>query len=181
MRNWIPSYANAESFLNNMKISDQDHEYWYGDRKTADAMSKEQLDRNFHFKLAYLNFQGGNFASIGINFKPKTIVKQTNPVWPNFIHWVTKSKLDLNMRDCKLNHKDMELFSFAIGENPVGDCKIRSLNLSKNMLDKEGCKLLNAALAHNKSIVHLDLSKCKMGVSGIKNLCATLKTNTTLQ
>lgn len=85
------------------------------------------------------------------------------------------------MRDCKLNHKDMELFSFAIGENPVGDCKIRSLNLSKNMLDKEGCKLLNAALAHNKSIVHLDLSKCKMGVSGIKNLCATLKTNTTLQ
>jgi len=56
MRNWIPSYANAESFLNNMKISDQDHEYWYGDRKTADAMPKEQLDRNFHFKLAYLNF-----------------------------------------------------------------------------------------------------------------------------
>ena len=97
------------------------------------------------------------------------------------LHWVTKSKLDLNLRDCKITQKDMELFAYAIGENPVGQCKIRALNLSKNLLDKEGCKLFNAALAHNKSIVHLDLSKCKMGVSGIKNLCASLKTNTTLQ
>jgi len=75
----------------------------------------------------------------------------------------------------------MELFAFAIGQNPVGACKIQNLNLSKNLLDKEGCKLFNAALAHNKSIVHLDLSKCKMGVSGIKNLCEALKTNSTLQ
>ena len=75
MRNWIPSYASAESFFNYMKISDQDHEYWYGDRKTADAMQKEQLDKNLQFKLEFLDFQSGNFANIGINFKPKNIIK----------------------------------------------------------------------------------------------------------
>jgi len=164
-----------------MNISDQDHEYWYGDRKTADAMQKEQLDKKMHFNLQFLDFQGSNFNNIGVNFRPKNIVKQTNPTWPNFLHWVTKSKLDLNLRECKINAKDMEIFAHAIGQNPVGDCQIRVLNLSKNMLDKEGCKLFNAALAFNKSIIHLDLSKCKMGVSGIKNLCVSLKTNATLQ
>ena len=75
----------------------------------------------------------------------------------------------------------MELFAFAIGQNPVGACKIQSLNLSKNLLEKEGCKLLTSALAHNKSIVHLDLSKCNMGVSGVKTLSEALKTNSTLK
>jgi Ran GTPase-activating protein (RanGAP) involved in mRNA processing and transport len=75
----------------------------------------------------------------------------------------------------------MELFAFAIGQNPVGACKIKSLNLSKNLLEKEGWKLLTSALAHNKSIVHLDLSKCNMGVSGVKTLSEALKTNSNLK
>lgn len=181
IRNWIASYTTAELFFLHMSISEQDHEHWYGDRKTADAMQKEQLDKKLTFGLKFLDMQGGNFGNFGINFRPKNIVKQTNPTWPNFLHWVTKTKIDLNLRDCKINSKDMELFAHAIGQNPVGDCQIRVLNLSKNLLDKEGCKLFNAAIAFNKSIVHLDLSKCKMGVSGIKNLCASLKTNSTLQ
>lgn len=181
IRSWIGNAGIGEGFFNQMKISDQDHEYWYGDRKTADAMQKEALDKNMHFKLKFLDTKGSAFTNIGHSFKPKTIVKQTNPVWPNFIHWVTKSKMDLNLRECKLVKNDMELFAHAIGQNPVGECKIRTLNLCKNTLGKEGCGLLNAAIAHNKSIVHLDLSKCKMGVSGIKILCASLKTNTKLQ
>lgn len=78
-------------------------------------MQKEQLDKKMHFGLHFLDMQGSNFANLGINFKPKNIVKQTNPTWPNFLHWVTKSELDLNLRDCKINAKDMELFAHAIG------------------------------------------------------------------
>jgi hypothetical protein len=100
MRNWIASYANADSFVHQMNISDQDHEYWYGDRKVAEAMQKEQLDRKMHFKLKFIDFQKSNFANWGLNFKPKVIVKQTTPLWPNFLNWVTQSGLDLNLRDC---------------------------------------------------------------------------------
>lgn len=67
------------------------------------------------FKLKFIDFQKSNFANWGLNFKPKVIVKQTTPQWPNFLNWVTQSGLDLNLRDCQLNAKDMELFAFAIG------------------------------------------------------------------
>lgn len=78
-----------EGFLNGMFISDQDHEYWYGDRKTADAMQKEQLDKKMHYALKYISMRTSELANLGHNFKPKNIIKQTNPVWPNFLHWVT--------------------------------------------------------------------------------------------
>lgn len=38
MRNWINSYTSMNLFVQNMKISEQDHELWYGDRKAAEAM-----------------------------------------------------------------------------------------------------------------------------------------------
>jgi len=52
---------------------------------------------------------------MGINFKPKNIIKQTTPAWPNFLKWVTQNVLNLNMRECLLTAKDMELFAYAIG------------------------------------------------------------------
>jgi len=64
------------------------------------------------------------------------------------------------MDQSKFNHKDMELIAYAIGENPIGPCKIQNLNLSQSMIRKEGAKLLAPALAINKSIFHLDLSSC---------------------
>lgn len=41
--------------------------------------------------------------------------------------------------------------------------------------------MFTAAIGHNKSLLHIDLSKCKIGVSGVMTLCESLKTNTTLQ
>lgn len=134
-------------------------------------MQKEQLDKKMHFKLKYFDMRGSHLVNLGNTFKPKNIEKQTNPSWPKFLSFVAQNKFSLNLNNCKLTKSSMELFAYAIGQNPVGECKITHLNLSQNMLDKEGCKLLNDALAHNKSIRFLDLSKCKMGVSGIKSLC----------
>ena len=89
--------------------------------------------------------------------------------------------MNLNLSNSKLNAKDMELFAWAVGQNPIGACQLQVLNLSKNLLDKDGCKTLSAALAWNKSLIHIDLSKCKMGVSGAKVLAGALKENNTLQ
>ena len=41
-----------------MGISDQDHEFWYGDKKEAGAMEKDQLVRKFYFALEYLGVEG---------------------------------------------------------------------------------------------------------------------------
>jgi hypothetical protein len=34
----------------------------------------------------------------------------------------------------------MDSFAFAIGANPIGACKMQSLDLSKNPIKKEGAK-----------------------------------------
>ena len=71
-----------------LKISDQDHEYWFGDKKVAGDMQKHQLDKKMYFKLKFLDFKNSNMTNIGVNFKPKVIQKQTEPVWPTFFTWV---------------------------------------------------------------------------------------------
>ena len=41
-----------------------------------------------YFKLKFLDFKNSNMTNIGVNFKPKVIQKQTEPVWPTFFTWV---------------------------------------------------------------------------------------------
>lgn len=50
--------------------------------------------------------------------------------------------------------------------NPVAPTRLRVLNLSRNVIHKEGAKMLAPALEGNKSLHVLDLSQCKIGVSG---------------
>lgn len=89
--------------------------------------------------------------------------------------------MNLQFDKSKLSYKDFELFAYAIGENPVGPCKIKTLNLSKNQIMKEGAKLLAPSLAVNKSIIHLDLSSTKLGVSGVFRISEALHSNETLK
>jgi len=48
-------YTTANSFYEAFKISDHDHEIWYGDKKVAKDMQKEQLEKKFVYGLEYLN------------------------------------------------------------------------------------------------------------------------------
>jgi Ran GTPase-activating protein (RanGAP) involved in mRNA processing and transport len=89
--------------------------------------------------------------------------------------------LIIDIGQAKYTYKDMELMAYAIGENPLGTCGFKNLNLSKSPLTKEGAKLLAPALAFNKSIQHLDLSSTKIGVSGIVRIALALQKNTTLK
>lgn len=46
-----------------MQISEYDHEMWYGDKKIAKEMTKEQLDKVFHSNLKYLNIEDSNISN----------------------------------------------------------------------------------------------------------------------
>jgi len=112
-------------------------------------------------------------------FKYKVSAKQNKPTWPIFLHFA-KTKTALNMSDSRWTGQ-MDLLVHAIGNNPTGECKFTSLDLSRNQFKKEGAKQLGAAITLNKSLITMDLSSCKMGVSGMYAICDALKTNTTLK
>lgn len=76
---------------------------------------------------------------------------------------------------------NMDTFVFALGENPIGACKMQSLDLSKNPIKKEGAKQLSIGLAANHSLISLDLSGCGIGVSGMYAIANALKENNNLE
>lgn len=78
--------------------------------------------------------------------------------------------LIIDFENCKFTAKDLELIQFSIGENPTGTCKIQNLNFAKSSFGKIGAKYLETGLAINNSILHLDLSSTKMGVSGVVHI-----------
>jgi hypothetical protein len=75
----------------------------------------------------------------------------------------------------------MELIAYAIGQNPISDSKIQHINLSKNVILKEGAKLLAPSLEYNKNLISLDLSHTKIGVSGMVQISLALLKNDTLR
>jgi hypothetical protein len=50
------------------------------------------------------------------------------------------------------------MISHGLHQNPYGQSHLRVLNLSRNMIMKEGAKILAAALEGNKTLEVLDLS-----------------------
>lgn len=165
---WFATYQSFDQFIYSMNISDQEHELWYGDKKEAAAMEKEQLIKKFHFSLEFVNLSHiVHSANLTSNFKPKELKKFSKPIWPAFLHMAQHSPFGINMKKFFGNYKDMELVAYAIGQNPISDSKIQQINLSKNVISKEGAKLLAPSLEYNKNLISLDLSHTKIGVSGM--------------
>jgi Ran GTPase-activating protein (RanGAP) involved in mRNA processing and transport len=132
--------------------------------------------------LEYLGLEGKNQPlKLNHSFKPKEIRKQNRQVWPMFLHLAKHTEIELNMRKCFSSPKDMELVAYAIGLNPLSESKIRSIDLSKNTITKEGAKLLAPSLENNKFLLTLDLSHTKIGVSGMMHLAESLLKNNTLK
>ena len=50
-------------------MSTKDHEVWYGDRRVADEMEKEDLVKNMHFKLKMLNIGTSGIGGFDVNYK----------------------------------------------------------------------------------------------------------------
>jgi hypothetical protein len=51
----IGSYHLLNLFFQSFRVSDEMHENWYGDKKIAKEMKKEQLEVKTQFGLQYLN------------------------------------------------------------------------------------------------------------------------------
>jgi len=99
----------------------------------------------------------------------------SKPEWPKLVHFAALCKNVITLfGNTKMHAKDMELFAYMIGENPIGKCGFKSLDLTKSPIGKEGAKFLAPALAINKSLVHMDLSGCKLGVSGMYKISDAL-------
>lgn len=75
----------------------------------------------------------------------------------------------------------METIAYMLADNHYGDSKLTHLSLAQNTSIKgDGAKHLATALKANQSLISLNLSCCKLGVSGMVSLCQSLATNGTI-
>ena len=173
-----------EQFFDALRISDYDHEMWYGEEKVAKDMKLQQLDKKFFCGLKSLNISNSNSSGSGNFpvFKYKDYEVKTNPEWPAFFSFIKEVKLEaLGLTNCKLNHKCIELYASAIGSKPT-ECKhLLVLNLAHNPITKEGARILAPALEENKSIQTLDLSHTQLGVYGVTLIAKSLQKNNTVK
>ena len=83
---------------------------WYGDKKVAKDMTKEQLERKFTFGLTHLNLGSSVLTHNG--FKFKELSKALHPKWPGLLNAFSSNTLDtVNLSVCNLVAKDVELLS----------------------------------------------------------------------
>lgn len=72
VENWFTTASKFVQFLELLKISEQDHEFWYGDKNVAGKMTKEDVhDKKIHFALDYFNIGGVKTNLSGMAFRPK--------------------------------------------------------------------------------------------------------------
>jgi len=72
VENWFTTASKFVQFLEMLKISEQDHEFWYGDKNVASKMTKEDVhDKKIHFALDYFNIGGVKTNLSGMAFRPK--------------------------------------------------------------------------------------------------------------
>lgn len=67
-------------------------------------------------------------------FKLKEYQKLSKPVWPKAIEFFAKAELNSIQLPKTLIGNDIELWTTIIGENPMGACKVKVLNLSNNKI-----------------------------------------------
>lgn len=164
----------------NMCVSEHDHEVWYGDPTKAQKMSGSD-----HEKHLYNNLKALYFDKCGINshFNINDFVKYNNKD-PEILQLFSRCpKIEsLTLSSCSLNKNDADLLSLALDPTREGFAsRIKVLNLSKNLINKEGAKIIASILEKNNIIEIVDLSKNQIGVSGAQALAQKLEKNTSVK
>lgn len=170
--------SSLDRFISHMYISEQCHEYWYGDNETANKMSGEDLEKKLYCNLIHFNI---NSSALPFYGNLDQIKKKLNPKWPELVKLFSTKITHLDMAKCGMrNKKDMYLLSTCI-DNPIYKTSCSFLNLSGNKINKEGAKLFCEVLRKQFTLRHLDLSGNKLGVSGCQAVAKALLNNTTLR
>lgn len=59
MMDWLTNTSRQNQFLESLRITEQEHEMWYGDQTVAKKMTKDDAYKKvMHFNLKYLNIGG---------------------------------------------------------------------------------------------------------------------------
>lgn len=90
IKNWFNGHAYFTAFFESMKVSEQMHEMWYGDSKTAQKMEKDDLISKFFCNLNFLDMEGSS-SMANMTFRHKTYAKQSTPVWPSFFKFTSQT------------------------------------------------------------------------------------------
>jgi Ran GTPase-activating protein (RanGAP) involved in mRNA processing and transport len=177
--NSMGAVGTLNNFVRGFKVSDYDHEMWYGDKKTAKEMVKEQLEARYEFALEILNIESGALGNL--NFNLKEAQKVLKPEYPQLLHLVAQRSLHtLNLAQT-FSMKLPDMLQCVLGSNPAGPSNLRVLNLARNKIHKDCVKGFAGALKDNKTLHTLDLSCCKLGVSGIRAIAEAMKANASIK
>lgn len=144
-------------------------------------MSHDELEKHLHCGLNHFNLTGAKITDSG--FRLKHYEDKNDPKWPKLIDVIAKTGIEsLNLGSCSIDAKGIELWSTAIGANPIAPCSnLKILNLSKNLIKLDGAKILAGALKDNTSIEFLDLSSNELKVFGTYQIARALHHNKTLK
>ena len=76
IKNWFNGHTYFTAFFDFMKVSEQHHEMWYGDSKTAMKMEKDDLISKFYCNLNFLDMEGSS-SMANMPFRHKAHAKQS--------------------------------------------------------------------------------------------------------
>lgn len=167
-------------FLENLWISEKDHEDLYGDQNEARKMFGEQLVKKLYCNLKSLKVNQGNLAS---HYQINNLKKyEKHEDFPKFVKLLQSAKLsNLCLSKCQLDSKDGDLIGLSF-KNAYNLTTLKIIDLSSNCIYKEGAKAIASALSDDKVQVEvLNLSKNKIGVSGVQALSKMLILNKKLK
>lgn len=118
-----------------MKISEHDHELWYGDPNKASKMTGKDFDKVYYNKLSALTLN--QCTNLNCNFNIQNFKKygEKDSEEIEFIKLIARSKnlVSLQLSENGLNKLDADMLSLALDPrraNFVSQVKI--LDLSKN-------------------------------------------------
>ena len=189
------------SFIGGMKVSENDHNNWYGFQFNSNIQKEnaEYFNKVFHCNLETLIINGSNFISNINYFDP-----QYSNVENSMKTFLTESpKLEtLILNNCTFNKNFLEAFADALRSKN----NLKYLSISNSNIDGEQFKCLLSSFYTklpekqierkskdkkqeivervpnpNFHIEELDLSKNNLGYSGVDNLSNALKVNKTIK
>ena len=177
----INNNSNLNSLYSHMSINEYDEESWYGDPNKLAKMISANYPKRFFNNLRALQLDN---CSINPGFNLTQFNKLTNKSDPDLVKLIARSEKLETLSLCQTNQaKPMaEILLLALDPKREGFAgKLKTLNLSKNSLGKEGAKILAEAVAANQTLEVLDISKNYIGVSGAQALAVNLKNHKSLQ
>ena len=177
----INSSYSFNNFYNGMLVSNADHETWYGDSTKVSKMSGQDFAKTYCNNLKVIDLSN---SILNTNFDIVSWRKQLAAEDPPLVKFIARSPLltNIQLNQCNLNKQDADVLALALDSTrPYFVSKIKILNLSRNLLGKEGAKTFAGVLEKNHTLEAIDLSHNQFGVAGAKSIAISLSSNKSLK